>query len=108
MNSFQADRDEKLAMHPTVKPVAMIADAILDCSRRRGIVLDPFVGSGSTIIAAQRTGRRCYAMELDPRYVDVTLRRLRSVTGLEPVHAVTGQEFSRREPAASEPVVQAV
>jgi len=109
MNSFQADRDEKLAMHPTVKPVAMIADAILDCSRRREIVLDPFAGSGSTIIAAQRTGRRCYAMELDPRYVDVTLRRLRSVTGLEPVHAVTGQEFSRCDAAAaSEPLVHPV
>ena len=62
-------------MHPTVKPVALIADAIKDCSKRRGIVLDPFVGAGTTIIAAEKTGRRAYAMELDPRYVDTAIRR---------------------------------
>ncbi|EWS61748.1 Modification methylase DpnIIB [Methylibium sp. T29-B] len=62
-------------MHPTVKPTAMIADAILDCSHRDGLVLDPFGGSGSTLLAAERTGRRAALMELDPRYVDVTVQR---------------------------------
>lgn len=100
MNSFQEDRDEKLAMHPTIKPVGMVADAIMDCSRRGGIILDPFAGSGTTIIAAERTGRRCYAMELDPRYVDVMLRRVRSVTGLEPVCTHTGVAFADLEAEA--------
>ena len=108
MNSFQPDRDEKLAMHPTVKPVAMVADAIMDCSTRNGIVLDPFAGSGTTILAAQRTGRCCYALELDPRYVDVTLRRLRGLTGIEPICARTGREFSSFEAAAAEEVAGAV
>jgi DNA modification methylase len=97
MNSFQAGRDELLAMHPTVKPVALVADAILDCSHRRGIVLDPFAGSGTTIIAAERTGRRCFGMELDPTYVDRTLRRVRAALGIEPVCAVTGAAFSAME-----------
>lgn len=97
MNSFQAGRDELLAMHPTVKPVALVADAILDCSRRKGIILDPFVGSGTTIIAAERTGRRCFGIELDPLYVDVTLRRSRQNLGIEPVCAATGETLSERE-----------
>lgn len=97
MNSFQSGRDEKLAMHPTVKPVAMVADAMLDCSHRGGIVLDPFAGAGTTIIAAQRVGRRAFALELSPAYVDVTLRRVRSVCGLEPVCARTGRSFTELE-----------
>jgi DNA modification methylase len=71
-----------LELHPTVKPVALVEDAIRDCSRRKGIVLDPFCGSGTTLIAAQRTGRRGFGIELDPLYCDVILRRLRSVCGL--------------------------
>ncbi len=67
-NAFSATRDGDLAMHPTVKPVALVADAILDCSRRKGIVLDAFAGSGTTLVAAERTGRRGYAIELDPHY----------------------------------------
>jgi len=97
MNSFRADRDEMLAMHPTVKPVALVADAILDCSKRKDIVLDPFAGSGTTIIAAERVGRICYAMELDPWYVDVALRRITTVTGTEPLLATTGEEFRKLE-----------
>lgn len=81
VNSLKADRDEELAMHPTVKPVAMVADAIRDCSRRGGIVLDAFSGSGTTIIAAEQTGRRARAIELDPRYVDVAIRRWQQLTG---------------------------
>jgi DNA modification methylase len=74
-NSFHADRMEELALHPTVKPVAMIADAIKDVSRRGGIVLDAFGGSGSTLIAAHKTGRRARIIELDPAYVDRIVRR---------------------------------
>jgi len=71
-NSFARYSEEGnlLALHPTVKPVAMVADAILDCSARGDIVLDAFLGSGTTLIAAERTGRRCQGMELDPAYVD--------------------------------------
>ena len=90
MNSFQKGRAEKLAMHPTVKPVALVADAILDCSKRGGLVLDCFAGSGTTLIAAERTGRVAAGMELDPHYADVILRRFCDVTGIEPVNASTG------------------
>lgn len=96
MNSFQKGRAEKLAMHPTVKPVALVADAMLDCSTRGGLVLDVFSGSGTTLIAAERTGRVAAAMELDPHYADVTLRRFCDVTGIEPVNAWTGQVVRRR------------
>lgn len=96
MNSFQKGRADKLAMHPTVKPVALIADAILDCSKRGGLILDVFAGSGTSIIAAERTGRIAAAMELDPHYADVILRRFCDVTGIEPVNAVTGRVIGRR------------
>ena len=79
-NSFGANRDADLAAHPTVKPVAMVVDAILDCSRRKDIVLDAFAGSGTTLLAAQRTHRRGYGIELDPRYCDVTIRRLQKLS----------------------------
>ena len=76
VNSFGKDRDAELALHPTVKPVKMVADAILDCSKRSGIVLDAFAGSGTTLIAAEKTGRRGYGIELDPQYCDVIVKRL--------------------------------
>ena len=94
VNSFGSDRDVQLAMHPTVKPAAMVADAILDCSRRGGLVLDPFSGSGTTIIAAERVGRRAHAIEIDPRYVDATLRRYREFSGRDPVHLDSGLALS--------------
>jgi DNA modification methylase len=93
ISSFGAGRDDALAMHPTVKPVALVADAIKDCSKRNGIVLDAFAGSGTTIIAAERTGRRCHAMELDPGYVDVAIRRWQQLTGEDAVHIGTGFTF---------------
>lgn len=96
-NSFGAGRDQALKMHPTVKPVGLVADAILDCSARGDLVLDPFCGSGSTIIAAERTGRRAAAIELDPRYVDTSLRRFRRVTGVDPVHAESGMSLGQLE-----------
>jgi DNA modification methylase len=78
-------------MHPTVKPVALIADAIMDCTRRDELVLDPFAGSGSTLIAAHKTGRRARLIEYDPAYCDQILRRFEKVTGKEPRLASTGQ-----------------
>ena len=107
VNSFGASRDADLAMHPTVKPVALVADAMLDCSKRNGIILDGFAGSGTTLVAAERTGRRGYAIELDPHYCDVIVRRLAKLAGLEAVHAVTGETFgevaARRTSEAAAP-----
>ncbi len=93
-NSFGPGRAEALAMHPTVKPVRLVADAILDGSRRKAIVLDGFAGSGTTLLAAERTGRRGYGLEIDPRYVDVALRRLAEHAGLEAVHAESDRTFA--------------
>lgn len=92
VNGFGNARSD-LELHPTVKPVALVEDAIRDCSRRKGIVLDPFCGSGTTLIAAERTGRRGFGIELDPLYCDVILRRLRSVCGLHAILEATGQTF---------------
>jgi DNA modification methylase len=92
-NTFSADRNRELAMHPTVKPVAMVADAILDCSKRNGIVLDAFAGSGTTLIAAERTGRRGCGIEIDPHYVDTIIPRFDEVYGLKTVHAETKLNF---------------
>ena len=77
-------------MHPTVKPVALVADAILDCANRGGIVLDAFAGSGTTLIAAERTGRKAYALEIDPVYVETAIRRWEDYSGDHAVHAETG------------------
>ena len=100
-NTFSATRDDDLAMHPTVKPVALVADAILDCSTRKGIVLDAFAGSGTTLVAAHKTGRRGYGIELDPIYCDVILRRLTKITGLAPSHVLTGRTFAEIEKEAA-------
>ena len=81
------------ALHPTVKPVALIADAILDCSTRGDLVLDPFLGSGSTLLAAERVGRICRGIELDPLYVDTVIRRWQQLTGEHAIHSATGDRF---------------
>jgi DNA modification methylase len=81
------------ALHPTVKPVALIADAILDCSARGDLVLDPFLGSGSTLLAAERVGRVCRGIELDPLYVDAAIRRWQRFTGENAINATTGTRF---------------
>ncbi|MGE5162463.1 MAG: DNA-methyltransferase, partial [Sphingobacteriales bacterium] len=75
VNTFGKDRSTELAMHPTVKPAALVADAILDCSKRGGIVLDAFAGSGTTLIAAEKTGRCGDGIEIDPYYADTIIRR---------------------------------
>ena len=96
-NSFSGrntDEGNLLALHPTVKPVQLVADAILDCTARGDIILDTFIGSGSTLIAAERVGRACYGMDIDPRYVDVTIRRWQRHTGAHAVHAVSGIRFN--------------
>ena len=80
-----------------MKPVKLVADAILDCSKRGGIVLDAFAGSGTTLVAAEQTGRRGYGIELDPRYADVILKRLEAVAKVEAVHAETGETLSEIE-----------
>ena len=92
-NSFGATRDEDLAMHPTVKPLELVRDAILDCSNRGDIVLDAFAGSGTTLLAAEQAGRKGYGIELDPAYCDVILKRL-TQAGLEPVRARDGAVFA--------------
>ena len=93
VNTIRPGRLEELAMHPTVKPVAMVADAIKDCSARNGIILDPFMGSGTTIIAAERTGRRGRGIEFDPAYVDVAIKRWQTYTGKVATLQMSGQSF---------------
>jgi DNA modification methylase len=94
-NSFARCGEEGnlLALHPTVKPVTMVADTILDGSARGDIVLDCFLGSGTTLIAAERTGRRCYGLELDPLYIDTAIRRWQALTGGSARHAACGRTF---------------
>lgn len=104
INTFGAERLADLAMHPTVKPVAMVAEAMLDCSRRGDVVLDSFAGSGTTIIAAERIGRRARALELDSRYVETAIRRWEQFTGETAIHVGTGLTLEalrdRRSPPA--------
>ena len=93
VNTLKTGRLDELSLHPTVKPVAMIADAIKDVSGRNGIVLDPFGGSGSTLIAAHKTGRRGYLAELDPKYVDCIIRRWQAYAKDDAVLASSGEIF---------------
>ncbi len=92
-NTFRKGRMDDLSMHPTVKPIALVADAMRDCSRRGDLVLDPFMGSGTTIMAAERVGRRGYGLEIDPLYVDVAVRRWQAFTKRDAVLADTGETF---------------
>jgi DNA modification methylase len=84
---------DDLKMHPTVKPVALIADAMRDCSKRGSIILDAFAGSGTTIMAAEQIGRHAFCLEIDPRYADVAIRRWQRVTGKDAKLASTNQTF---------------
>jgi len=117
MAGFGKDRRETLSLHPTPKPVQLVADAIRDASKRGGLVLDPFLGSGTTLLAAEKVGRRAAGIELDPVYVDVTIRRWQRATGRDARHADTGATFdetaaergdvaSRHETAAHEEMTQ--
>jgi len=97
VNSFGAGRAADLVDHPTVKPTALVADAIMDVSHRGDVVLDAFGGSGATLLAAERTGRRARLIELDPAYVDVAIRRWQAMTGRTASHADTQAPFAARE-----------
>ncbi len=93
-NSFGKDRTGMLERHPTSKPIDLIADAILDCSHRGDIVLDACIGSGTALLAAERTGRHCRGIELDPYYVDMTVERAVRATGKPAIHVATGRTFA--------------
>jgi len=93
-SALNGTRKSKLSLHPTVKPVALVADAIRDCSNRGDLILDPFGGAGTTLIAAEKTGRRARLIELNPIYVDVTVQRWQRLTDRTAYHAVTGRPFS--------------
>ncbi|MEM8572796.1 MAG: DNA methyltransferase [Pseudomonadota bacterium] len=99
VNSFGKTRDVDLADHPTVKPTALVADALMDVSHRGDLVLDAFGGSGATLLAAEKTGRRARLIELDPLYVDVTIRRWQEMTGQRAIHAGTGKTWDQRAAA---------
>ncbi len=88
------DRPVKNDLHPTMKPVDLVTRALRNSSKRGDIILDPFLGSGSTLIAAERTGRVCYGLELDPRYVDTIVRRWQQHTGKDAIHAISGIKFN--------------
>jgi DNA modification methylase len=93
-NSFPRKGQRKsIELHPTVKPIALVADAILDCTKRDDIVLDPFIGSGTTILAAERTGRRAYGIELDSLYIDTAIERWQRMTRKQAYH-VSGKSFA--------------
>ncbi len=92
--------------HATVKPVEVIADAVMDVSRRGEIVLDSFLGSGSTLIACERTGRTCYGIEIDSLYVDTIIRRWQKFTGLAARHSQSRKTFAEIEKEATDGTVQ--
>jgi DNA modification methylase len=92
-NTFRAGRMNDLRAHPTVKPVAMIADAMKDCTRRNEVVLDTFCGSGATLLAAERVGRRGCGLEIHPGYVDVAVRRWQAFSGKDALHVASGLTF---------------
>ena len=93
VNSFRAGRMEELRSHPSAKPVALVADAIKDCTRRGDVVLDTFSGSGTTIIAAERVGRHARALDIEPRFVDAAIRRWQAFTRRDARHAESGLSF---------------
>jgi DNA modification methylase len=95
VNTFarRGGSENALELHPTVKPIALVSDAILDSTKRNDIVLDPFLGSGTTILAAERIGRRCYGIEIDPLYVDTAIERWQRMTGRK-AHNSLGETFA--------------
>lgn len=97
VNAFSATRDDDLTDHPTIKPTAMVADALLDCSHRGDVVLDPFGGSGTLILAAEQTGRAARVMEIDPKYAEVAIRRWQRATGQQAVNSETRRTFDEHQ-----------
>jgi DNA modification methylase len=107
VNSFKGSRRHDLALHPTVKPTAMVADAIKDVTKPGEIVIDGFLGSGTTLIACERTGRICRGVEIDPVYVDTIIDRFTTFTGVEAVLVDTGETFSEVHARRASEVVEA-
>ncbi|MEQ1709788.1 MAG: DNA methyltransferase [Hyphomicrobium sp.] len=108
VNTMKKGRMDELAMHPTVKPVALVADAVLDVTKRGALVLDPFGGSGSTLIAAEKTGRTARLIEFDPHYCDVIVRRFEAYSGKRATLAATGEAFedvAEGRVACTDPVI---
>ena len=97
MNAFRAGRMDELGARPTAKPVALVIDALKDCTRRGDIVLDTFAGFGTTVVAAERVGRRARAVEIEPRLADLTVRRWQAFTGREARHLGSGLAFDEIE-----------
>jgi DNA modification methylase len=104
VNTFKRGRMDELRAHPTVKPLPLVVDALKDCSKRGGLVLDPFGGSGTTLLAAEKTGRVGRCIELDPHYVDAAVGRWQALTGQAAVHAETGQTFDELTAVAARAV----
>lgn len=94
VTSFGPTRTEDLIDHPTVKPTKLIADILLDCTSIGDWVLDPFLGSGTTCLAAEQINRRCLGLELEPKFVDVALKRLKNRCNLDAVHVQTGKSYA--------------
>lgn len=101
VNTFKRGRMDELSLHPTVKPLPLVIDALKDCSSRRGVILDPFVGSGTTLLAAEKTGRIGRGIELDPHYVDAAIGRWQALTGELAVHVESGRTFAQMAPLLS-------
>ena len=101
-NTFRSGRMEDLAAHPTVKPLRLVADALKDVTAPGEIVLDSFAGSGTTILAAERVGRQARALEIDPKYADIAIRRWQSATGRDAVHLETGLTFGELQRSRAE------
>jgi DNA modification methylase len=94
---FEADRPSRSEEHPTMKPVALVAAMVENSSRHSEGVYDPFLGSGTTMIACEQLSRRCYGIEIEPRYVDVSVRRWQNLTGQEAILESTGRTFAQTE-----------
>ena len=106
MTTASADRDELLNLHATPKPVQLLKDAILDVTSRGGIVLDPFAGIGSVILAAHSAERRAFAIEIEPKFVDAAIRRVRAACQLEAIRESDGKSFSELEAACAQELTQ--
>jgi len=102
--SRQSEEGNLLALHPTVKPIAMFADILLDCTRRGDLVLDPFLGSGTTLMAAEQQGRVCCGIEIDPLYVDTAIRRWQKLTGGRAIHAAEHKTFDEKATEQEVPI----
>jgi len=105
-NSWKTDPGESVDIHPTVKPIELVSDAILDASKRGANIMDPFMGSGTTLLAVHKTGRRAFGMELDPGYVDLAIRRYQKLTGDWATLSHTGQTFLEVEQERAEKAVE--